>query len=157
MTESLVNSPTVDVAVERIIRRPPDVVAGYASDPSNAPEWYENISTVEWKTDQPLQVGTRVAFVARFLGRTLRYTYEVIEHTPASLVMQTAEGPFPMETSYRYEPVPDGATRMTLRNRGNPSGFARLVAPVMQLAMRRANRKDLAALARRLEDDQHSG
>ena len=96
--------------------------------------------------------GTRTAFVARFLGRRLEYVYEVVEHEPGRrLVMRTADGPFPMETSYEWGDAPGGATRMALRNRGEPSGFARLLAPVMAPAVRRANRKDLAALKRRLE------
>lgn len=139
------------MAVEEVIRRPLDVVATFASDPSNAPQWYANISSVQWQTEPPLQVGTKVAFVARFLGRTLRYTYEVVEHTPTSLVMRTAEGPFPMATSYTYEATPEGNTRMVLRNRGTPTGFARRLRPLMQVAMRRANRKDLRALKRHLE------
>lgn len=142
---------SVDVVVEAVIRRPPQVVAAYASDPSNAPEWYANISEVAWTSTPPLQVSSEVAFVARFLGRALRYTYKVVEYTPTSLVMRTAEGPFPMETSYRYEPTPEGHTRMTLRNRGTPTGFSRLVGPFMRMAVRRANRRDLKALTRRLE------
>lgn len=67
------------------------------------------------------------------------------------LVMRTADGPFPMETTYTWEPVGDGVTRMTLRNRGNPSGFAGLTAPVMARAMRRATTKDLARLKGILE------
>ncbi len=141
----------VDVVVSEIIRRPVEVVADYASDPSHAPEWYTNISEVVWKTPPPLQVGTKVAFVARFLGRELRYTYVVVEHTRESLVMHTAEGPFPMETSYRYESMPDGSTRMSLRNRGTPSGFSRLGAPLIRIAMRRATGKDLSVIKRILE------
>ena len=151
MTESLAGAGLLDVVVADVIRRPPEVVAAYASDPSNAPEWYANISAVEWKTPPPLAVGSEVAFVARFLGRQLRYTYKVVEHTASSLVMRTAEGPFPMETSYRYASTPEGHTHMTLRNRGTPSGFSRLVTPFMRIAMRRTNRKDLRALRRQLE------
>lgn len=138
--------------VEAVIRRPLEVVAAYASDPSNAPEWYANISEVMWKTTPPLRVGSEAAFVARFLGRALRYTYKVVEYTPTSLVMRTAEGPFPMETSYRYESTTEGHTRMTLRNRGTPRGFSRLLSPFMRMAMRSANRKDLEALKLRLEE-----
>jgi hypothetical protein len=98
-----------------------------------------------------VRVGREVAFVAQFLGRELRYTYAIVEHTPESLAMRTAQGPFPMETSYRYESLPDGATRVTLRNRGTPSGFSRLVAPMMGIAMRRATSKDLKALKQVLE------
>ena len=137
--------------VEQIIRRPPGVVSAYASDPSNAPEWYSNISEVEWKTAPPVRVGSEVAFVAHFMRRELRYTYEVVEHTAQSLVMRTAAGPFPMETTYQYEETPEGHTRMTLRNRGTPTGFSRVAAPLVRSAMRRANRKDLEALKQRLE------
>ena len=140
----------VDVVTSTVINRPIADVAGYASDPTNAPKWYVNIKSVEWKTPPPARVGSRVAFVAEFLGRQMAYTYEIVELTPQSLVMRTAEGPFPMETSYTWEPA-DGGTRMTLRNRGTPSGFSSLAAPFMAKAMKRANQKDLAALKQLLE------
>lgn len=153
MTDQLQPSGTasVDVTVGEVIRRPADVVARYANDPSNAPDWYDNITEVSWVTEPPVEVGSKVEFVARFLGRTMRYTYEVIELTPTSLVMRTVQGPFPMETSYRYESTVDGHTRMTLRNRGNPTGFSRAATPLMRIAIRRATRKDLKALKQQLE------
>jgi uncharacterized protein YndB with AHSA1/START domain len=142
----------VDVISETVIDAPVDRVAGYAADPSNAPEWYVNIESVEWRTPPPVEVGSRVAFVAQFLGRRLAYTYEVIELIPGErLVMRTAEGPFPMETTYTWRATGAGGTRMTLRNRGEPAGFSAVAAPFMAAAMRRANRKDLAALKALLE------
>jgi uncharacterized membrane protein len=143
---------SVDVTTETVIQRPVEPVAAYAIDPSNAPEWYRNIESVTWVTAPPARVGSRVAFVAKFLGRTLEYTYELVELVPGErLVMRTPEGPFPMETIYTFEPAGDGATRMTLRNRGEPAGFSKLMAPLMAPAMRRANRKDLAVLKELLE------
>jgi uncharacterized protein YndB with AHSA1/START domain len=142
----------VDVLSEVLIDRPCEQVAAYAADPSHAPDWYANIDSGEWRTEPPLRVGSRVAFVARILGRRLEYTYEIVELDPGHrLVMRTAEAPFPMETTYTWQPGDDGATRMTLRNRGAPSGFSKLAAPFMAAAIRRANRKDLAALRRILE------
>jgi uncharacterized protein YndB with AHSA1/START domain len=142
----------VDVLTETLINRPCEEVAAYAANPSNAPQWYVNIESVNWQTPPPVGVGSRMDFVARFLGRRLAYTYEVVDLVPGErLVMRTAEGPFPMETTYTWEPAGAGTTRMTLRNRGEPSGFARVGASIMAAAMRRANRKDLAHLKSRLE------
>ena len=143
---------TVDVVTSRRINRPREMVANYAMNPDNAPRWYANIKTVEWKTPPPLQVGSRIAFSADFVGRRLVYTYEVVELVPTErLVMRTAEGPFPMETSYEFKSVDRTSTVIRLRNRGEPSGFTRLVGPLIALAMRRANRGDLARLKLLLE------
>lgn len=142
---------SVDVTVETVIDRPVDVVASYAGDPTNAPEWYANITSVTWRTTPPVEVGSELDFVAQFLGRRMAYTYRVTDLVPGErLVMSTAQGPFPMETTYTWEAVGD-STRMTLRNTGEPAGFARLGAGVMEKAMRRATTKDLARLKAILE------
>ena len=148
---------TVDVRSENVISRPRLVLAAFASDPDNAPLWYANIKSVEWRTPKVLVVGSRIAFVANFLGRALKYTYEITDLIPGErLVMQTAEGPFPMETSYTWTTASGDRTQMTLRNRGTPRGFMSLAAPFMAGAVRRVNRKDLAKLQRVLEGvDQH--
>src|ERR687894_2095943 len=142
----------VDVQVETVIDRPTSEVAAYAGDPTNAPEWYANIGSVEWRTAPPVAVGSRMDFVAGFLGRRLAYTYEVVELVPGErLVMRTAQGPFPMETTYGWQPLDAGSTRMTLRNRGRPRGFSVLASPFMAAAVRRANRADLPRLRRLLQ------
>jgi uncharacterized membrane protein len=142
----------VDVQTEIVIDLPSAQVAAYTMNPSNAPEWYVNIMSVDWQTVPPVTVGSRIAFVANFLGRRLAYTYEIVDLvTDRRLTMRTAEGPFPMETTYTWEPQDEGRTRMTLRNTGEPNGFAKITAPVMAAAMRRANRKDLARLKSVLE------
>jgi len=143
---------SVDVLTEVTIDRPVAVVAAYAADPSNAPEWYAKIESVEWKTPPPLATGSQLGFTARFLGRRLAYTYEVAELVPGErLVMRTAQGPFPMETTYTWTPLSPTSTRMALRNRGQPAGFSKLVAPFMGPMVRRANKKDLSLLRGILE------
>ena len=142
----------VDVESEIEIDRPLQDVAVYACDPDNATSWYKNIEAVDWRTPRPLAVGSRIGFAARFLGRRLVYTYEVREFVPGErFVMSTAEGPFPMETTYTWEGTASGGTKMTLRNRGEPAGFSKVAAPMLANAMRRANCKDLARLKQILE------
>ncbi len=147
-------SSGVDVITEVVIQRPRDEVAAFAADPDNATRWYKNITSVGWRSPPPLSIGTRLGFVARFMGRELTYTYEVHELVPGErLVMRTAQGSFPMETTYTWEDGPTGATRMTLRNRGTPSGFSKTMRPALAAAMRWANRKDLDRLKRILEQN----
>jgi Polyketide cyclase / dehydrase and lipid transport len=148
----------VDVQTQIVIERPVSEVAGFAGNPERAPEWYANIQSAVVKTPLPLRIGSQIAFTAQFLGRKLMYTYEIVELVAeAKLVMRTAGGPFPMETSYSWEAVSPQCCRMTLRNHGKPRGFALWIRPLMSFAMRRANRKDLARLKSILEcKDGHS-
>jgi hypothetical protein len=142
----------VDVLTQIEIARPRMDVFAFAADPDNATAWYRNIKAVEWETPRPAVVGTRVRFQARFLGRTLDYTYEIREIEPGRrFVMATTEGPFPMETTYICTEGTAGKTNMSLRNRGEPSGFAAVTGPVMRRAMQAANRADLRRLKQLLE------
>lgn len=137
----------VDVETSIEIDCPRSAVAAYVSDPGNAPEWYANISSVAWQTPPPAVVGSRIAFEAQFLGRRIAYTYEVREIVPdVRFVMSTAEGPFPMQTTYSWQDTPTGGTLMILRNAGEPSGFGKMVGPMMAASIRRANQKDLRQL-----------
>ncbi|HEY3115667.1 MAG TPA: SRPBCC family protein [Chloroflexota bacterium] len=142
----------VDVQTQIEIECPRAEVAAFASDPDNAPVWYENIKAVHWRSPKPAVVGSQISFEAQFLGRRLAYTYQVRAIEPGErFVMSTAEGPFPMETTYAWQDTPTGGTRMTLRNRGEPSGFGKLAAPLMSRQMRQANQKDLGRLKAILE------
>ena len=142
----------VDVETTIEIARPRAEVAAFAADPDNVHAWYKNIKRVEWLTERPLQVGTRLAFAAEFLGRRMAYTYEVVEHVPGErLVMRTADGPFPMETTYMWVDGPAGSTVMALRNRGEPAGFSAIASPMMAAGIRRNNRSDLQRLKQVLE------
>jgi hypothetical protein len=149
---------TVDVRTEIDIGRPRAEVAGFAADPLNAPKWYVNIKNADWVNTIELAVGNRIAFTAYFLGRKLAYSYVIREYIPgARLVMATTDGPFAMQTTYEWTDTADGGTLMTLRNTGTPSGLARIAAPAIKRAIRRANRKDLLRLKDILETDAVDG
>jgi hypothetical protein len=142
----------LDVISEIVILRPRDEVAAFAADPDNVSAWYANIDSVEWETPRPLATGSRLAFVANFMRRRMAYTYEVVEFVAGErFVMATTEGSMHMETTYEWLDLPLGATKMTLRNRGEPSGVSKLLAPLMAPAVRRANAQDLKRLKAVLE------
>lgn len=142
----------IEVSTEIVINKPIKVVADYVSNPDHAPDWYVNIKTIEWETEPPIRIGSKMAFKAQFLGKTLAYTYECTEWIPGQkLVMTTAQGPFPMTTIYHWQALSDSQTKMTLINKGQPKGFARVMQPLMKSAMKKANQKDLEKLKHLLE------
>ena len=148
----------VDVKTRIEINRACEIVAAYTSNPDNAPEWYVNIKSIEWRTKPPLRLGSQCAFVAHFLGRRLAYVYEVVDYEPnRRLVMRTADGPFPMETTYIFQAVNPERTRVELQNRGVPTGFSKLASPLMSGAIKRANNKDLATLKKVIESVSPNG
>jgi hypothetical protein len=134
-----------------IIDRPRSEVAAFATDPARAREWHSDVRDVRWNR-QPVAVGSRLAFVAAFLGREADYIYEVTELVPDQrFAMSRAEGPFPMETVYFWEDTSAGGTRMTVQSSGNPRGLALLLAPLLRSAMKRSSRKGLLRLKTLLE------
>ncbi|MBT2695745.1 SRPBCC family protein [Bacillus sp. ISL-55] len=142
----------VDVLTEININRPIAQVSEYAMNPDHAPEWYVNIHSAEWKTPKPITIGSQIAFKAKFLGRELAYIYEIIEYDPGKkLVMRTAQGPFPMETTYTFQSIGEDVTKMTLRNAGQPTGFSKVFSPFMATMMEKANMKDLKKIKNILE------
>jgi uncharacterized membrane protein len=142
----------VNVSTEITINRDIDIVSEFAANPDHAPEWYVNIDSAEWLTEPPVKEGSKIAFKAKFLGKELAYIYQVTEWVPGErMVMRTAEGPFPMKTTYTWKAVNNGATLMTLRNEGEPKGFSKFISPFMSVMMKKANTNDLKKIKQILE------
>ena len=142
----------VDVISEIIIDAPKSFVADYAANPDNAPAWYVNIKSVKWITAGTIQTGAQIEFTARFLGKQLCYIYEIIEFIAGEKLVMRTDKPFEMETIYTWQAINYEKTKMSLRNKGNPTGFSKLFQPFMISAMKRANKKDLKLLKSILEN-----
>lgn len=143
----------VDVMVDLVIDRPRADVATYASDLSNTHDWYESVESVSWETPPPLAVGSRVDLVVTAMGRRNTYTYEIVDFVPSErLAMRTGNGPFPMETVYTWKPVDDSRTHMAIHSHCEPSGLAKMGAPMISAGIRRSTQRDLSTLKRILEE-----
>ena len=144
----------IDVSTEIDINCSRDRVAEYSANPDNAPKWYVNIKAAKWRTPRPLKVGSQIVFKAKFLGKSLVYIYEISEYAAEQkMVMKTIMGPFPMETIYTWRSIDGNITRMSLQNRGNPGGLSRLLTPLLSIAIRKANNKDLQRLKQIIEKE----
>ncbi|PZU48860.1 MAG: hypothetical protein DI571_02995 [Arsenicicoccus sp.] len=118
----------MDVTVTTTFDAPRPLVAAIAGDPDQAMRWYANIRSVRWRSAPEVAEGARVDFVARFLGRQLAYTYEIVDLVPDErLVMRTDDGPFPMETTYTWwdeDPAQEGGPARTAGHAPRPGAPA---------------------------------
>ncbi len=97
----------VDVTTEIEIAAPRALVAEFAADPDNATKWYRNIKKIEWRSDKPLRVGSLIAFVAEFMGRSIAYTRDTLVTTSTpSLLLLTGDPASPLPGSLPPMPSP---------------------------------------------------
>ena len=141
---------SIDVTAEITITRPRSDVARFATDPDNDPTWISGIVEARTVTEPPFGVGTKVARVAKFLGKRMHYTPEVVEYEPESLVVMRTDKPFDMAITYRFEDEGEG-TRVVLRILGEGSGFFKLVTPLLAGRVKKNISRDLAVLKRLME------
>ena len=142
---------SIEVTAAIKIGRARGEVAVYATDASNDPLWIGGVVESGVLSDGPVRQGTRVARVAKFLGRRIEYVNEVIEYDPGvRLVMKSVSGPFPMTISYEFEEA-EGGTLTRIHVRGEAEGFFKLAAPVLARFVRRSIMRDLGTLKGLLE------
>ena len=142
---------SIDVKTEVVINRSKDDVARFAMNPGNDPSWIGGIVEARTLTDPPFNKGTKVARVATFLGKRIKYVTEVIDYEPTGrLVMHSVKGPFPMTIRYQFEET-GGGTLVRIQNQGEVRGFFKLAGPVVAGLLKRSVTRDLAKLKELLE------
>ena len=142
---------SVEAKTEITINRPLKVVAGYAADLENVPNWYHGVTGASWQTPPPVKRGSQVALVNRLMGKRFPYVLEIVEYdVPRRVVMRSVEGT-KMITTYSWAADGPKATRMTLHRRGECSPFNVMATLVWRLGMRKRLTRDLAQLKAVLE------
>ena len=144
---------SIDITAQVDVRRPLAEVAAYMVDPAHDPEWIGGVREVRLETPPPVDVGSRVARVASFLGRRVEYVNEITElDRERVLDMRSVAAPFPMRITYSFE-AHDGGAATTVRNRvrGEPGGFFALFGPLLGRLVKRSVQRDLERLRDRLE------
>jgi len=133
------------------IRRPPEIVFDYLTNPSNLAEWQTSKTSVEQLTDGPPQLGTRVR--ERTRGPGGKEFEQVVEFTefdrPRHVHVHIVEGPYAVDGSWWFEP--DGeSTRVRFVAEGELAGAMRLLQPLLKRFLARRMAGYHRNLARRV-------
>ena len=149
----------LDVSAEVVINQPRKEVADYVENPANEPIWIVGIVESKSLTEPPVSVGTRVQRVAKFMGRRMEYTPEIVEYDPGTLLVMSTDSPFPMRISYQFEDCDGGETLARIRIQGAGAWYYRLAGPLLARAVKRNISSDLRTLKKLLEsmEDQTRG
>ena len=101
----------------------------YMDDPTKLPEW-NSIVKESKPSETPVRVGTKIQSRARFLGRKIESTFEVMEHEPNERFVSKTEKPFPFKQTLNFV-AEGGATRVVGAFEGDPGGFFKLGEPIL--------------------------
>ncbi len=141
----------MQVTAEVFVDRPPEWVFEFVSNFENNPRWQGGMVEARWLTPPPLVVGSQYEQVAKFLGRRIVSTFEVVALEPGRLVKATTiESSFPITFTRRVEPEGTGS-RVSALVEGDASGFFRIAEPVLRWLVERSVRADYARLKELLE------
>jgi uncharacterized protein YndB with AHSA1/START domain len=114
-----------------VIDRPAEDVFAALVNFDRVPDWNSSVIEIRWTKDAPLEVGSTMVYVGKFLGRTFESDAQVTEFVPSTRYSsKSTSGPFHLEVENILEPL-DGGTRVTSNFRGESRGFFKLAEPVM--------------------------
>ncbi len=115
----------VPVAIE--VDLDPVSVFAYWAEWSNNPEWQKGMERCEWTSEPPLRLGSTYDQHARFLGRPIVSSFEVVEFEPDRLVrIRTTKSTLPLDITRRVEPGKSGGTVLNALIKGEPAGLMKL-------------------------------
>ena len=141
----------IEFTVETEIRRPPEDVFAYATDPALLSTWQTNTVSAVREDEGPMGVGSRLREVhAAPGGKKLESLVEVsVYEPPRAFSLAVIEGT-PIHAELTFEPTGAG-TRLRFRGYGGLGGIARLAEPLLQRSLKRQFTQACENLKRELE------
>ena len=132
------------------IEAPIERVWEFVDKPENELLWQSNAAERVVLTDGPIEKGTRIRLVDRFLGRRMDSEWEIVEHYPYYRLDRTVSGPIHLESSWRLEPVENGTLFSMEIETGEGLGgmFGKLSEPLVL----KMTRRDFVGNLARLKD-----
>lgn len=114
----------IEVRVSRDVGQSPQEVFAFWSDWTNNPSWQKGMESCTWTSEPPLRIGSTYDQVARFLGRPIISSFEVVEYEPDRKVrIKTTKSTLPLDITREVRPGPDGGTTLAAVIRGEPQGL----------------------------------
>jgi uncharacterized membrane protein len=133
------------------IERPSEEVFAYISNFENNPKWQSGQLEAQFTSEGPLRVGSTYDQVAKFLGRRVVNTFEVLEYEPNRKVKASStSGSFPITFTRMVKPR-DGGAEVTAIIEGDASGFFKLAEPLLARMVQRSVDSDYRTLKRLME------
>jgi uncharacterized protein YndB with AHSA1/START domain len=148
------------VEEEIVIDSPPERVFAFVTAPENDRLWSSTAVERRVESGRPIEVGTRIDAVDKFLGRRIVSTFEVTEHEPSRRsAIRFVSGPVRAVGSYTLEPS-NGGTRFRWLLEAPPGlggvYLGRATDPLVTWIFRRRLRRDLRQLRAVLEAESRS-
>ncbi len=141
----------INIEVRISVSRPPDEVFAFISNFENNPKWQSGMLEAQFTSKGPLGVGSTYVQVAKFLGRRIESTFEVVEYVPNRLVKAAStSGPFPITFTRIVDSGMDGAVVSAIVE-GDATGFFKLAEPLLARMVRRTVNADYRTLKALLE------
>ena len=141
----------IQVTVNIQIDRPPAEVFAYIANFENNPKWQSGMVSARFTSTGPLSSGSTYEQEARFLGRPVFSSFEVIAYEPGQCIkITTVSGSFPITVTRSVQPNGSGSD-VTAVIEGDASGFFRLAEPLLEAFVRRSVEGDYRRLKTLLE------
>lgn len=138
----------IEVHASADVARPADEAFAFVADMANNPQWQRGQESCTWTSPGPIGVGSTYEQRARFLGRPIVSSFEVVEFEPGRRIrIRTVGSGMPLDITREVEPLDDDHARVTATIRGGPTGALALLDPLTRRMVQRNVRGDYDRLA----------